>query len=124
MGFFSRRSPDPQRELAEAIGKRGLGARAEIEAARATGATRHDGVGRELELTLSFTTREGASVRAVVRQYFNDLTAVGMDAGEAAQIMYDREDPQRVVVMSSARYRILDGQIVEVVDPHRRATEP
>jgi len=33
MGFFSRK-PDRERELAMAIGKRGLGARAEIEAAR------------------------------------------------------------------------------------------
>jgi hypothetical protein len=113
MGLF-RRKRDPDREVAEAIGKRGLGARAEIEAARPTGEE------HELELTLSFVTRDGASVRAVVRQRFNELTAVGMEAGEAADIMYDREDPQRVVVMSSARYRIVEGQLVEVVDPKRR----
>ena len=123
MGLFDRKQ-DPQRELAKAIGKRGLGARAEIEASRATGATRDDGVGRELELTLSFATRAGPPVRAVVRQWFNELTAVGMDAGEAAEIMYDPEDPQRVVVMSSTRYKLVDGQLVEVVDPKRRAAGP
>jgi hypothetical protein len=122
MGLF-RRKQDPERELADAIGKRGLAARAEIEAARATGATRDDGVGRELELTLTFATRDGVPVRAVVRQYFNELTAVGMEAGEAAEVMYDREDPQRVIVMSSARYKFVDGQLVEVVDPKRRGAD-
>jgi hypothetical protein len=36
---------------------------------------------------------------------------------EAAEIMYDCEDPQRVVVLSSARHRIVDGQPVEVAAP-------
>lgn len=116
MGLFKKRD-DPERELAKAIGKRGLAARADIESVRATGATRDAGAGRELELTLSFATRDGAPVRAVARQYFNDLTAVGIEAGEAAEIMYDREDPQRFVVLSSARYRIVDGQPVEVAAP-------
>jgi hypothetical protein len=113
MRLFGRKH-DADRELAEAIGKRGVGTRAEIEAARPTG------VENELELTLSYATRKGVSVRAVVRQRFNELTAVGMEAGEAATIMYDREDPQRVVVMGATRYKIIDGQLVEVVDPKRR----
>jgi hypothetical protein len=32
----------------------------------------------------------------------------------------DREDPERVVVMGSTRYQIIDGQLVEVVNPKRR----
>ena len=117
MGLFGRK-PDPDRERAKAIAKRGVSTRAQIDAVRATGETR-GGVGRELELTLSFTTREGAPVRAVAKQYFNDITATGLDAGEVAEIMYDREEPQTIVVMGSARYRMVDGALVEVVDPKR-----
>ena len=116
MGLFSRK-PDPDRDRAKAIAKRGVGAKAQIEAVRATGETRGDGVGRELELTLAFTTRDGAPYRAVVKQYFNDITATGLEPGEVAEIMYDREEPSTVVVMGSARYRVVDGVLVEVVQP-------
>lgn len=112
MGFL-RRKHDPDRELAAAIGKRGVGGRARIESVREAG----EG---DLELVLAFTTRDGAPVHAVVRQRFNHLTRVGMEAGEDAEIMYDREDPQRVVVLGSARYKMVEGQLVEVVDPERR----
>jgi len=112
MGFL-RRDHDPDRALAAAIGKRGLPARARIESVREAG----EG---ELELTLAFTTRDGAPVRAVVRQRFNHLTRVGMEAGEGAEIMYDREDPQRAVVLGSTRYKMVEGQLVEVVDRDRR----
>jgi hypothetical protein len=118
VGLFGRK-PDPDRDRAKAIAKRGVGARAQIDAVRATGETRDRGVSRELELTLSFTTREGAPVRAVVEQYFNDITATGLDPGEVAEIMYDREEPQTIVIMGSARYRMVDGALVEVVDPKR-----
>ena len=116
MGLFSRK-PDPDRDRAKAIAKRGVGAKAQIEAVRATGETRGDGVGRELELTLAFTTRDGAPYRAVVKQYFNDITATGLEPGEVAEIMYDREEPGTIVVMGSARYRMIDGALVEVVQP-------
>jgi hypothetical protein len=117
VGLFGRK-PDPDRERAKAIAKRGVSTRAQIDAVRATG-ERRGAVGRELELTLSFTTREGAPVRAVVKQFFNDITATGLDAGEVAEIVYDREEPQTIVVMGSARYRMVDGALVEVVDPKR-----
>ena len=116
MGLFSRK-PDPDRDRAKAIAKRGVGAKARIEAVRATGETRGGGAGRELELTLAFTTEAGAPFRAVVKQYFNDITATGLDPGEVAEIMYDRDDPATVVVMGSARYRMVDGALVEVVQP-------
>jgi hypothetical protein len=122
MGLFRKRDDDEDKALAKAIAKRGLAARADIEAVRRTEATR--GPARQLELTLAFTTRDGAPVRAVVRQFFDELAEVGMEAGGVASIMYDREAPQRVVVMGSARHRIVDGAVVEVAEPGGRAAGP
>jgi len=98
MGLFSRKAPDPDKELARVIGKRGLAARATIENVWATGET-GEGGGRRLELTLSFQTREGAPVRATARQWFNNVTIAGLEAGREAEIMYDREEPSTVVVL-------------------------
>lgn len=123
MGLF-RRKQDPDQELANAIARRGVAARARIEAVRDTGGSVPGGVGRELELELSFATPERVPVRAVVTQRFNHLTALGLEDGEVAEIMYDREEPERVVVLGSPRYRAVDGGFVEVVDPAGNRSSP
>ena len=97
--MFKRRNGEE--DLAAAIAKRGVGARAEIADLRPTGATRD--AAYELELTLAFTMRDGAPVRAVVRQWFSDVTEEGIHAGAAVEVMYDRDDPQRVVVLAPVR---------------------
>lgn len=97
--MFGRRKREE--DLAAAIAKRGVGARAEIADVRPTGATRDSAY--ELELTLTFTTREGAPVRAVIRQWFSEVTETGIGAGAAVEVMYDGEDPHRVVVLGPAR---------------------
>jgi hypothetical protein len=96
--MFGRRKRDE--DLATAIAKRGVGARGEIVDTRPTGATRD--AAYELELTLAFTTRDGAPVRVVVRQWFSEVTEAGIEAGAAVELMYDRDDPQRVVVLGPA----------------------
>jgi hypothetical protein len=98
--MFGRRKREE--DLAAAIARRGVGARAEVADVRATGATRGSGA-REIELTLAFTTHDGAPTRAVVRQWFDDVTAEGIAPGAAAEIMYDATDPARVVVLGPAR---------------------
>ncbi len=96
--MFGRRKREE--DLAAAIAKRGVGARAEIADSRPTGATRD--AAYELELTLTFATRDGAPVRVVVRQWFSEVTEAGIEPGAAVEVMYDREDPQRVVVLGPA----------------------
>jgi hypothetical protein len=103
MGLFSRRrETDPDEALAQAIGERGVGATATIENVWATGESKEGGAAQRLELTLSFTTRDGAPVRATVRQWFNKVTMAGMEAGREAEIMYDRDAPATVVVLGPA----------------------
>ena len=97
--MFGRRKREE--DLAAAIAKRGVGAQAEIGDVRPTGATRD--AAYELELTLTFATRDGAPVRAVVRQWFSDVTEEGIAAGAAVDVMYDRDAPQRVVVLGPRR---------------------
>ena len=96
--MFGRRKREE--DLAAAIARRGVGARAEIADTRRTGATRD--AAYELELTLTFTTGDGAPIRVVIRQWFSDVTEAGIEAGATVDVMYDRDDPQRVVVLGPA----------------------
>jgi hypothetical protein len=44
-------------------------------------------------------------------------TLVGLEPGQPASIMYDAEDPQKVVVMGSPHYRVTkSGDVVKIAD--------
>ena len=104
MGLFGLFGRSPEQQLARAIAKRGVAARANIEEMRALGAASADGV-TEYEFRLGFEAG-GRLVRAVVRQRFNSVTATGLAAGEPASIMYDRDAPERLVILGAAKYRM------------------
>jgi hypothetical protein len=90
-------------ERAKAVAKRGVAARGTVEAMAATGRTRHEGVGREIAFTIRLDTPAGA-VQVVTRQFMNELTLTGLAPGEPVSVLYDRDDPQCLVVMQSPRY--------------------
>ena len=117
MGLFGR-DKDPERELAKAIAKRGVQAQARIESMHETGETRGGGVSKEIELRLSFTPAGGSPAQVTVRQFLNDLTLTGLAPGEPASISYDRDDPTKVVIWGSPKYRIAEpGVPVRIDDP-------
>jgi hypothetical protein len=103
MGLF-RRKDKAEAELAKAIAKRGSPSEATIISMGETGQARAEGVAREVEFELSFTTAEGAPVRVVTRQFMNDITLTGLAPGEPARILYDRDEPTRVIVQQSPKY--------------------
>lgn len=114
MGLL-RRKPDPERERAAALAKRGVQGRATIVAMRETGEER-DGVAREIEFTLEHTPAGGAPVTVVHRQFMNRFTRHGLAAGEPARILYDRDDPASLIVEGHPRFRtdVKAGEIVVV----------
>lgn len=114
MGLFKRK-PNPGRELAAALAKRGVGGRATVVELHATGATRDD-VAREVEFTLDLALPDGSTVRTVHRQYMNRFTLHGLAPGEPARVMYDRDDPQTIMVRGHPRFRtdVVAGEIVIV----------
>jgi len=105
MRLFGKGKDDdgPAKDLARAIGKRGVPAEATITAMTATGRTRADGVAKEVEFALSLDVA-GATYEPVVRQFMNDLTLTGLAAGEPVSILYDREDPNVLIIMQSPKY--------------------
>lgn len=119
MGLF-RRTPNPEKELAAALAKRGVGGRATVVAMRETGSTRQE-TAREIEFTLDLALPDGGTVRTVHRQYMNRYTLHGLAPGEPASVMYDRDDPQAIMVRGHPRFRtdVVGGDIVvvEVQDP-------
>jgi len=114
MGLF-RRKPNREREHAEALAKRGVAGRATVVAMRETGQTR-EGVAREVELTLDVELPDGAPVRVVHTQFMNRFTLHGLAPGEPARILYDRDDPQTLMVSGHPRFRtdVVGGEIVVV----------
>jgi len=114
MRFF-RRSAKHDRELAEALAKRGVAGSATIVAMRPTGATR-DGVAREIEFTLDVELPGAQPRRVVHRQYMNRFTVHGLAPGEPARILYDRDDPAKLMVRGHPRFRtdVVGGEIVVV----------
>ena len=105
--LFRRKSPEW--ELAKAIAKRGRSARATIESI--------DASAQPVRMRLSFTPEGGAPVLVDVAQKMPQQTLVGLEPGQPASIMYDAEDPQKVVVMGSPHYRVMEnGSVVRVVD--------
>jgi hypothetical protein len=98
MGLLNRKH-DPEKELAKALAKRGVPGRATVIAMRETGAER-EGVAREIEFTLALEGRE-----VTHRQFMNRYTLHGLAPGEPARVLYDREDPTRLIVHGHPRYR-------------------
>ncbi len=82
------RGKDPDKELARAIAKRGRQARAVVESIE---------LGDPVRMRLSFTPEGGAPVLVDVAQRMPEQTRVGLEPGQPASIMYDAEDPQKVV---------------------------
>jgi hypothetical protein len=68
------------KNLARAIGKRGVPAEATITAMTATGRTRADGVAKEVEFALRLDVA-GTTYEPVVRQFMNDLTLTAWPPG-------------------------------------------
>lgn len=114
MGLFSRK-PNPDKELASALAKRGVGGRATVVAMRETGKVREQ-VAREIEFTLDVALPDGATARTVHRQYMNRYTLHGLAPGEPARVLYDRDDPQTIMVSGHPRFRtdVVGGEIVIV----------
>ncbi len=103
------RRKDPDRELARAIAKRGRQARAVVESI--------DTSGERARMRLSFTPEGGAPVLVDVEQAMPKQTLVGLEPGRPASIMYDADDPQKVVVLGSPHYRVTkSGDVVRIVD--------
>lgn len=114
MGLFSRK-PNPDKELAAALAKRGVGGRATVVAMRETGNVRQE-VAREIEFTLDLALPDGATARTVHRQYMNRYTLHGLAPGEPVRVLYDRDDPQTIMVRGHPRFRtdVVGGDIVIV----------
>ncbi len=103
------RGKDPDKELARAIAKRGRQARATVESI--------DTSGEKARMRLSFTPKGGTPVLVDVEQAMPRQTLVGLEPGKPASIMYDAEDPQKVVVFGSPHYKVLkSGEVVKIVD--------
>lgn len=103
------RGKNPDKELARAIAKRGVQARATIESIQVAEP--------KTRMRLSFTPEGGAPVVVDVEQAMPKQSLVGLEPGRPASIMYDREDPQKVVVFGSPHYKMLKtGEVVKIVD--------
>jgi hypothetical protein len=114
MGLFSRKG-DPEKELAKALATRGTQGRATVVSMRETGNER-EGVAKEIEFVLDLEVPEQGTVRVTTLQYMNRFTLHKLAPGEPARVMYDREDPQKLMVEGHARYRtdVIGGDIVVV----------
>jgi hypothetical protein len=114
MGLFGKKG-DPEGDLAKALAKRGVQGRATVVSMRETGNER-DGVAKEIEFVLDLEVPDSGTVRVTRNQYMNRFTLHGLAAGEPARVMYDREDPQTMMVEGHVRYRtdVVGGEIVVV----------
>ena len=99
MGLF-RRDADPQKELARAIAARGVRTIATVETMHPS-AAEVPTTGAEVDFSLSFDP----AGRVQVRQAMNHSTLAGVEPGEPVWISYDSEDPARVVIWGSPKYR-------------------
>jgi hypothetical protein len=114
MGLFSRKG-NPEAELAKALATRGVQGRAAVVSMRETGQER-DGVAKEIEFVLDLDAGENGTVRVTHRQFMNRYTLHGLAAGEPARVMYDRDDPQALMVEGHVRFRteVVANEIVVV----------
>ena len=109
MGFLSRR-PDPAKELARAIARRGVRTRGTIEAFSLAGDV----------ATVRVRFRpEGAAADtiATVTQTMAAQVRVGLEPGAPVTLSYDRDAPETVLIWGSPRYAMTEsGGVVRVVD--------
>jgi hypothetical protein len=114
MGLFGKKG-NPEAELAKALAQRGARGRATVVSMRETGNER-DGVATEIEFVLDLEVPEDGTVRVTTNQYMNRFTLHKLAPGEPARVMYDRDDPQKVLVEGHARYRtdIVANEIVVI----------
>ena len=114
MGLFSRKA-NPEAELAKALATRGAQGRAVVVSMTETGEER-DGVAQEIEFVLDLEVEGRGTVRTTHRQFMNRYTLHALAPGEPARVMYDREDPQKLMVEGHARFRtdLIGSEIVVV----------
>jgi hypothetical protein len=114
MGLF-RKKGNPEGELAKALALRGAQGRATVVSMRETGNER-DGVAKEIAFVLDLELPAGGTERVEVAQYMNRFTLHKLAPGEPARVMYDREDPGKLMVEGHVRYRtdIVGGEIVVI----------
>ncbi len=103
MGLFGKGKGGAEKDLAKAIGKRGVPGQAMITAMSTTGQTRSDGAAREIEFSLRLEVA-GTTYEPVVRQFMNDLSLTGLAPGEPVSVLYDRDNPAVLIVMQSPKY--------------------
>ena len=114
MGLF-RKKGSPEGDLAKALASRGTQGRATVVSMRETGNER-DGVAKEIEFVLDLEIPGQGTERVTTAQYMNRFTLHKLAPGEPARVMYDRDDPQKVMVEGHVRYRtdVVAGDIVVI----------
>jgi hypothetical protein len=114
MGLFSRKLGGDN-DLAKALALRGVQGRATVVSMRETG-NEKDGIAKELAFVLDLEVPGQGTVRVEPVQYMNRYTAHKLAPGEPARVIYDRDNPQTVMVEGHARYRtdVVAGEIVVV----------
>ena len=114
MALFKRKDKG-EADVSTVIGRRGIPATGQIQAMQPTGRTKEGGAAREFEFRLSFIPHGRKAVEVTLRQFMNELTLTGLEAGAEATLLYDRQDPTTVVVTGSPTYRIVsEGVAVKV----------
>jgi hypothetical protein len=109
MGFLSRR-PDPAKELARAIARRGVRTRGTVETFELAG---------DVATVRVRFRAEGAAADTVttVTQAMAPQVRVGLDPGAPVSLSYDRDAPETVLIWGSPRYSVTEsGAVVRVVD--------
>jgi len=114
MGLFGRQK-DPNADLAKALAVRGASGRATVISMDPTGEEK-DGVAKEIEFVLDLEVPGQGTVRTTHRQFMNRFTLHGLAPGEPARILYDRDDPHRLMVEGHVRFRteVVANEIVVV----------
>jgi hypothetical protein len=117
VGLFGKKSPED--ELAKALATRGTQGRATVVSMRETGNER-EGVAKEIEFVLDLEVPDQGTVRVTTLQYMNRYTLHALAPGEVARVLYDRDDPGKLMVEGHVRFRTdtvgSEIVVVEVAD--------
>ena len=114
MGLFDRKR-SPEDELAKALASRGTPGRASVVSMRETGNER-EGIAKEIEFVLDLEIPGEGTRRVTALQYMNRYTLHALAPGEPARVLYDRDDPEKLLVEGHARFRtdVVGSEIVVV----------